>query len=266
MSKKNKINKITGALFGFAIGDAMGATTEFMSDKSIKAIYGKVTDIIGGGWLNLKAGEVTDDTQMMICVINALMKFPNNVRKFKKQCADNFIDWFSTDPIDIGVQCQKGILSLMNGKQINFDKDALGNGSLMRALPCALANNVLFNVQQGVLTHNNQTCSEAIAAYTVLIQRYLNNLYDEEEAAFFMDPAGCVHNTFNNVLYEIQNATNFKDSIINTVNHGGDADTIAALVGGLAGAKYGMGEIPKKWVDKLPEEIKYNLQDFINYL
>lgn len=41
-------NKIAGVIYGFAIGDAMGATTEFMNPKQIKKQYGKVTDIIGG--------------------------------------------------------------------------------------------------------------------------------------------------------------------------------------------------------------------------
>lgn len=33
-------NKIAGALYGFAIGDAMGATTEFMSREQIEEQYG----------------------------------------------------------------------------------------------------------------------------------------------------------------------------------------------------------------------------------
>ena len=41
-------SKIKGALYGFAIGDAMGATTEFMTEASIKAQHGKVKNIIGG--------------------------------------------------------------------------------------------------------------------------------------------------------------------------------------------------------------------------
>ena len=53
MKEKELESKIKGALYGFAIGDAMGATTEFMTKESIKKKYGKVTDIIGGGWLNL---------------------------------------------------------------------------------------------------------------------------------------------------------------------------------------------------------------------
>lgn len=44
-------NMLKGALYGFAIGDAMGATTEFMSEDEIKSEYGKLTEIVGGGWL-----------------------------------------------------------------------------------------------------------------------------------------------------------------------------------------------------------------------
>lgn len=46
-------SKIAGSVYGFAIGDAMGATTEFMNRAQIKKQYGQVTDIIGGGWLIL---------------------------------------------------------------------------------------------------------------------------------------------------------------------------------------------------------------------
>lgn len=55
------MDKVKGALYGFAIGDSMGATNEFKTKEQIE-YEGKVTDLIGGGWLNLNAGEVTDDT------------------------------------------------------------------------------------------------------------------------------------------------------------------------------------------------------------
>ena len=48
------IDRLKGALFGFAIGDAMGATTEFMDEDEIKFRYGKVEDIIGGGVVKFK--------------------------------------------------------------------------------------------------------------------------------------------------------------------------------------------------------------------
>ena len=44
-------NKILGSLYGFAIGDAMGATMEFQ--EKITDESKKIKDLIGGGWLNL---------------------------------------------------------------------------------------------------------------------------------------------------------------------------------------------------------------------
>lgn len=46
----NLKDKILGSLVGFAIGDAMGATTEFMTKEQIEQKYGQVNDVIGGGW------------------------------------------------------------------------------------------------------------------------------------------------------------------------------------------------------------------------
>ena len=52
METKQK-NAIKGALYGVAIGDALGAPLEFMSAKEIANRHGKVTEMIGGGWLNV---------------------------------------------------------------------------------------------------------------------------------------------------------------------------------------------------------------------
>ena len=124
-------SKILGALYGFAIGDSMGATTEFMTEAEIKRQYGQVDDLIGGGWLKLKPGEVTDDTQMMICVIDAIMSVSKEKgslkaigNDFKKECMQNFVKWFLTGPKDVGNQCAKAIRYYMATKQyIYLEKD-----------------------------------------------------------------------------------------------------------------------------------------------
>lgn len=257
-------DKIAGAVCGFAIGDAMGATTEFMSENQINKTYGKVTDIIGGGWLNLKPGQVTDDTQMMICVMDAWIKYPDNTQRFKRACANNFVEWYKTNPIDVGAQCAKGIQSIMNGECIDEDKEALGNGSLMRALPCALVGNIPFNIHQGMLTHNNQMCGEIILEYSQLIQNFLNGNYIVKDTKLIMEPSGYIVNTFNNAVYWSTNYL-FEDAIIGAVNHGGDADTIAAITGSLAGAKWGFKNIPKNWVNQLAPDIKILLKKFIYF-
>jgi len=256
-----KRDKIAGAVYGFAIGDAMGATTEFMTEKQIKSIFGKVTDILGGGWLSLKAGEVTDDTQMTMCVMNALMRYPDNPQKFEKSCANSFVEWFKQGPKDVGGQCAKGIYRIILDMRIEVDNQALGNGSLMRAMPCALLNKESLNELQGKLTHNNQICSHVIQDYSRLIQNYINdNLYTGNIKGL-LEPSGYIRNTFNNSVYWSCQET-FEDAILGAVNHGGDADTIAAITGSLAGAKFGYKNIPERWINQLNPEIKIFLNKF----
>ena len=46
------------------------------------------------------------------------------------------------------------------------------------------------------------------------------------------------------------------------VNAGGDADTIAAITGSLAGALYGYDAIPQRWIDKLSTDVKNDLDKY----
>ena len=270
-------NKIAGAIYGFAIGDAMGATTEFMNHAQIKKQYGQVTDIIGGGWLNLKAGKVTDDTQMTICVMDALMRntqmiiyaknaLTGNIELFEECCMGNFIEWYRMGPKDVGGQCSRGIICAMStGHFIEKDDMALGNGSLMRAMPCALINRPDLNVAQGKLTHNNSECSQIILEYTRLIQNILyNNLYTYKVKSI-LEPSGYIRDTFNNSLYWA-NKPSFEKAIIGAVNDGGDADTIAAITGSIAGARFGYDAIPQRWIDQLDSEVKIYLEKFKNFV
>jgi ADP-ribosyl-[dinitrogen reductase] hydrolase len=43
----------------------------------------------------------------------------------------------------------------------------------------------------------------------------------------------------------------FRACLIDVVNRGGDADTTGAIAGMLAGARYGLEEIPEEWLKAL---------------
>ena len=262
-------DRIAGALYGFAIGDAMGATTEFMTRKEIERVHGQVTDIIGGGWLHLRPGEVTDDTEMTLCVADALMR-AKNTKDFKKKCRRNFISWRNSEPRDIGGTCYRGILCLSDNKEVPYNSRALGNGSLMRALPCALAENLDWNLIQGDFTHKNNTCRSIISDYQNLISWLIVGsvtMLDSyrETVTSLQPPTGYVMNTYNNALYWALKDS-FKESIIGAVNDGGDADTIAAITGSISGARFGYSQIPEEWIQKLNPQVKNLLDIFTEYL
>ncbi len=265
-----KRNKIAGAIYGFAIGDAMGATTEFMTKEQIQKDYGEVTDIVGGGWLNLKSGEVTDDTQMARCVMNALMGTLK--RKdllgffFMKRLRSEFIMWYRYGPKDVGSQCQKAIQGMIHLNRLGAKEDstALGNGSLMRAMPCAILDQEKLNELQSRMTHNNLNCTQAVQAYHRLIQSYLNDIPIGLKAKRLYEPSGCVTDTLNNSLFWSQRKS-FEEAIIGAVNDGGDADTIAAITGSIAGARFGYDAIPERWIKQLDPDVKKILENFKNF-
>jgi len=48
-----------------------------------------------------------------------------------------------------------------------------------------------------------------------------------------------------------------EDAIVTAVNRGGDTDTIGAVTGALAGARFGSDSLPERWLDTVdkPEEL-----------
>lgn len=261
-------DRILGALVGFAIGDAMGATTEFMSQKEIERKYGQVSSLIGGGWLHLKPGEVTDDTQMMLCVAKAYTQ--KEQIPFEEGCCKTFVEWYKTNPKDVGGACARAIvrnegqpaedwMKTSIGYQQLAHQEDLGNGSLMRALFPCLVGDIPAAIRQGRLTHNNKTCSASINLYGTTISDLLSGDFEVNTQADIMKepmkPTGHVSNTIHNALFWLCNAPSFSSAVIGAVNHGGDADTIAAITGSLAGARWGYKAIPTEWVDTLDRDI-----------
>lgn len=52
-------------------------------------------------------------------------------------------------------------------------------------------------------------------------------------------------------LWVILNTTNYHESIIASINLGGDTNTIGAITGSMAGLLYGSSSIPIKWINEL---------------
>lgn len=259
-------SRIKGALYGFAIGDAMGATTEFMTAGQVRNKYERVTDIIGGGWLNLQPGQVTDDTQMSICVMNAIMDSKGLTSTFYNNVSNEFVRWYESNPPDIGNQCAKGIQSIISGEPLSGSND--GNGSLMRALPCALIGKKEWNQIQGSITHPTSLCHKAIKIYhnTITTLVYSDIFRFIPFAEHKAEPTGYVVNTLTNALYWVcEHGYQFEDIIVGAVNDGGDADTIAAIAGSIGGAKLGYESIPQRWIDQLDGNVKNKLNKFANF-
>ena len=131
-------DRALGAYLGLAVGDALGATVEFMTRGEIAAKYGVHQKIIGGGWLHLKPGQVTDDTQMSLHLGRSLVRAGG--LNLEDLC-EEFACWLKSKPIDVGNTCRRGIQRyIVHGTtQTPYHEGDAGNGAVMRALPLFLA-------------------------------------------------------------------------------------------------------------------------------
>ncbi len=95
MNTPYRRDRALGAYLGVAIGDALGATVEFMTPREIAHRYGVHDKIIGGGWLKLKAGQITDDTEMSLALGKAIVE---NGGWNLQAVAESFAAWLRKRP------------------------------------------------------------------------------------------------------------------------------------------------------------------------
>ncbi|MEQ1636805.1 MAG: ADP-ribosyl-[dinitrogen reductase] hydrolase [Methylococcales bacterium] len=276
-----KLNRALAAYLGFACGDALGATVEFMTPRQINKRYGIHQEIIGGGWLDLEAGQVTDDTQMSLALGQAIIDAQGwNL----PAVADNFVAWLESNPPDVGNTCRRGILRYRDsGELMGLPRDdEAGNGACMRNLPVTLATLNRpdyfddWSVQQSHITHNNLLSDMATLSLGRMVHRLISGqdiiaCYEEAEklirqhSAFNYSPylgksSGYIIDTVQTILHYFFKTDSFESCLIATVNQGGDADTTGALAGMLAGAKYGLHQIPQRWLQQLDQKVVLQIQ------
>ena len=66
-----------------------------------------------------------------------------------------------------------------------------------------------------------------------------------------MQNSGFVLHTLQTALYHALTADSAEAAIVSAVNEGGDTDTIGAVAGAVAGARFGASALPERWLDAL---------------
>lgn len=193
---EKKLNIIKGTLYGVAVGDALGAPVEFMGAESIEQQHGRVTEMIGGGWLNVRPGEVTDDTQMTLCVARGVVRNGDgDLNGAVREVGAEFIKWINSRPKDVGGTCSASIhgaiergrktgredkptasnwmqASAMTDK--SFGGKSAGNGSLMRTAFIPLYYTDDRQMKKAAeeisrMTHYDRIAAEACVLYCQII-------------------------------------------------------------------------------------------------
>jgi len=268
-----------GAYLGLALGDALGATVEFMTPHEIRVTHGTHDRIQGGGWLHLPPGHVTDDTTMSLALGRSILE----CRAVETRgAAEAFSDWMRGKPVDIGNTVRRGIIHyrMTGGAWEESNESAAGNGACMRCLPVALAtyglddNAVeLASRAQAHITHHNLLSDAAALCIIRMVHAALDgkSLDDMKKTLvarlvdqyplfnyqrFRIDnPSGYIVETMQAVFQALFSTTTFRECLVDVVNRGGDADTTGAIAGMIAGCVYGVDSLPDSWLSRLDSQV-----------
>ncbi|MBK5967864.1 MULTISPECIES: ADP-ribosyl-[dinitrogen reductase] hydrolase [Thiorhodovibrio] len=271
--------RAVGAYLGLAVGDALGATVEFMMPREIQAEYRVHQEMIGGGWLKLRKGQVTDDTEMALALGRSIVQAG---RVDATAAAEAFSDWMSTKPVDIGNTVRRGIAHFRQTGETEMpenDYDA-GNGACMRCLPIALAtlgadieavdqaNRIQAHVtHHHILSDAGTLCVIRMVQAAILggdktgLKLLAESLVAQERRFGFErkrleNPSAYIVDTLKVVFQALFATDSFESALIEAVNRGGDADTTGAIVGMIAGALHGPAAIPVRWSRHLKRPVK----------
>jgi ADP-ribosylglycohydrolase len=186
-------DRYAGALLGVHVGDALGATCEFQSWAVIRVQFPDgVWDIVGGGPFDWPAGHATDDTDLtravLLAYLDALTRPGVDV---VTAAADHMLAWLDgywpgrqpgSAPRDIGGATRTGLQRYRatgDPRQAGAGSGAAGNGSLMRAIPTALAvpdraARIRQSMDISAITHDDVRCTVACAAYNEIAAALLD--------------------------------------------------------------------------------------------
>lgn len=303
-------DKMLGCLYGQAIGDALGLGSEFMSKDEVKKNYPNglknydqiIQDAHRRRWAK---GAWTDDTDMMLCILNG---YDNEAFKLHR-VASNFKDWFNGTPMGIGNHTYKVLCMADYVEQPEMcsklwwelsRQQSAANGALMRTSVVGLAQTNIEVQAEAIckLTHYDPRCvgSCVIASSIIhnlvwynnelsyediknIAQRYDERILEWVDAAYNSSEISMLNldetysigytlRTLSAALWCYWHSTSFKNGLFSVVNEGGDADTNGAIACAILGARFGYSSLPSYYINNLYKQMEYHqtITSFVNLI
>ena len=138
-----KQDRILGALYGQALGDAMGMPSELWPRKRVKAHFGWIDRFLPGPAENnaacyFKQAEFTDDTSMALCLADAIIECEGEINPdvIGKHILDWALDFDAFNKNVLGPTSKIALNAIRDGKPVSqLENNGVTNGAAMRASP-----------------------------------------------------------------------------------------------------------------------------------
>ncbi|EMA66223.1 ADP-ribosylglycohydrolase family protein [Halorubrum kocurii] len=285
------IDRARGVLCGIACGDALGRPVEFMPASEIRAEHGQLDEMIGNGTWNQPAGTITDDTEQALCIARSLAEQhefdPADIaERFVAWYDSGPFDIGGMTRRSLS-QLKHGDEWDEAGQHVwesSPEGQNAGNGSVMRCAPLAIpyATNwdrlVEVSRQSSQITHADPRCTYGCTILNLTVAGLLDNADTPLQDALdevgsdapaelvtalqplargdsldTLETSGYVVHSLQTALHDGLFAENVEEAIVTAVNRGGDTDTIGAIAGAVAGARFGESQLPERWMSAIDE-------------
>jgi ADP-ribosyl-[dinitrogen reductase] hydrolase len=279
--------RVLGVLLGTAIGDAIGLPFEGLPPERVEqrlARHGALRHS-----LVLGHGMISDDTEHACLTAHALIDSRAEPAAFRRALARRLRLWLLALPPATGLATARGILRLWLGwSPDRSGVDSAGNGPMMRAAvigafasdDCELLALIRASTR---MTHLDPRAEQAaiviarLAAARRTTAEVLEAIDDPELRArtqrawlgglegasltelraalgFERGVTGFVNDTLPAVVFCTSRwPEDFRAGIEAAIRLGGDTDTVAAMVGALAGARLGPSALPRDWLSGIAD-------------
>jgi ADP-ribosyl-[dinitrogen reductase] hydrolase len=285
--------KAIGALVGLACGDALGTTLEFTSRGSnpwhTEMIGHGVFELNAGEWTD----DTSMAMCLAESLIKDGFDLRSQMELYVKWMRFGYLS-SNGKCFDIGITTCLSIrrfITMDDPKAGSTEPNQAGNGSIMRLAPVVLHENNLITAinkagESSLTTHGSPECEQSCRYLACVLHLCIHHQFDSKAALFekvkqqlphlkLTEPkilnlvdtdswkdmtyddlpnSGYVVETLISALWCFYHSDNAEHAIVQAVNLAGDADTIGAVCGQIAGAFYGYYALPQRWRDTLVEE------------
>lgn len=253
-----------GMFMGLFIGDALGAPLEFTEPNTGNPLK----DMVGGGVHETSPGEWTDDGAMAMAIADTYLTYkrfaPGIIAQNFKQWRNNGTFGTRNYCYDIGTTTAEALSASSNKRPYGGSCSLMtdGNGGIMRMAPHILFNHnnktmaIAESVAGGLLTHGTGKC---IAYSAALAEELFDGATTGNQDLFdkgIKEESGTVMGCYASAWQSVCATSSFEDAVVHAINKGGDADTVGAVTGMIAGRIYGYDAIPQRWLDALVDHSK----------
>ncbi len=283
------LSRAMGCLAGLAVGDALGTTLEFKRPGSFEPLQDMVGGgpfgLKAGQWTDDTSMALCLAESLLKC---GGMDLADQAGAYVSWWKEGY---FSSTGLcfDIGNTVRSALVRFREGGDPASGSKAAetaGNGSIMRLAPVPIfyksaQEAVRYSVESSRSTHQARTCLDACRYLGGILWGLIHGASKEEVLSLSYSPEGCdlndlcpeiaeiaagsfkrknppeirgagyVVQSLEAALWAFHRSFDFGAGALLAVNLGDDADTTGAIYGQIAGACYGLGGIPPRWLEKL---------------